>query len=187
LEIGAEIIERIKNGDGEAFRIFYREYFPKIYNYAYRRVKVKETAEDLTEETFFKVFKAFRTFQLKEGFTLDMWIYAVERNVVRDWFRKNVGFKILPLEERFDSAFTPLLNDPYSTAENELVGNYVKSSLKEIPERYRRIIELRFFKGKHIKEIALELKKSEGAVKVLQFRALKALKEKIEEKLRNEQ
>lgn len=185
MKFGQEIVRKIRDGDEEAFKLFYREYFPRVYKYAYRRVKARELAEDLTEETFLKVLRSFKYFELKEGLTLDMWIYAIERNVVRDWFRKNAGFEILPFEEKFENKLLPILQDPYSSAENEVINDYIKESLLELPAQYREVIELRFYRRKSIKSIALELNKSEGAVKVLQFRAIKALKEKIEEKLEN--
>lgn len=186
MKIGNDIIYRIKRGDEEAFILFYREFFPKVYKYAYRRVKTKEIAEDLTQETFLKIFKGLKNFELKEGLMIDMWVYAVERNVIRDWFRKNTGFEILPLEEGFESKLLPLLSDPYSTAENEYVKEILRISLNAIPAQYKEVIEMRFYMHMSIKDISLKLSKTEGAVKVLQFRALKALRDKIKENLKSE-
>ncbi len=184
MKIGSEIIEQIRNGNEEAFRAFYREYFPRVYKYAYRRVKVRELAEDLTSETFIKVMKSFeKGFELREGISLDVWVYAIERNVIRDWFRKNAGFSILPLEEKFESRFASLLEDPYSSAEKEAVNDCLKTALEEIPAQYKALIKMRFFRRMSIKEIASELGKTEGAVKVLQFRAIRALKKKVEDKI----
>lgn len=186
MKIGKDVIDRIKRGDEEAFVLFYREFFPKIYKYAYRRVKTKEIAEDLTQDTFLKIFKGLKNFELREELTIDMWIYAIERNVIRDWFRKNLGFEMLPLEEGFESKLFPLLSDPYSTAESEYVKEILKISLNEIPTQYRAIIEMRFYMHMSIKDISLKLNKTEGAIKVLQFRAVKALRDKIKENLKSE-
>ncbi len=182
-----ELISRIKKGEQNAFKEFYEEFFPRVYKYAERRVKNREVAEDITSETFFKVLKGLSCFVIKGDNALDVWIYSIERNVVRDWFRKNAGVDLLPFEEAFSDVLSSIVDDPYSTAEREEVKEYIVSALEEIPEQYREVIELRFYKMKKIKDIALELEKSVDAVKVTQFRALSALKEKVEEKLHSGQ
>ncbi|MCD6107313.1 MAG: hypothetical protein J7J57_03815 [Caldisericaceae bacterium] len=54
-----------------------------------------------------------------------------------------------------------------------------------MPKQYQEIIKLRFFKKKCIREIAATLGKNEGAIKVMQFRALSALKERVKERIKN--
>jgi len=180
------LIRKITSGDTEAFRKFYKMFFPKVYKYAYRKLQNREQAEDITSETFLKVLKHLKDYRSKIDSGLDIWIYSIERNSIRDWLRKNAGVEILPLEEKWGNVLNPPINDPYVMMERKEIEETVDDALKEIPEQYREIIELRFFKKKCIREIAATLGKKEGAVKVMQFRALNALKEKVKEKMKNE-
>uniref|UniRef100_A0A7C4XZZ9 Sigma-70 family RNA polymerase sigma factor n=1 Tax=Caldisericum exile TaxID=693075 RepID=A0A7C4XZZ9_9BACT len=174
------LIQRLKIGDEVAFREFFNHYYERVFFYAYRRVKMREVAEDITQETFLKFVHTLSSFELKEGYHLDTWIYAIERNTIRDWFRRNLGKEVLSLEEKFNNKFKPILEDPFETAENEEINEVVNKAVEQLNENYRDVIKMRFYEGKSIKEIASLLKKSEDNVKVIQFRALKRLREIIE-------
>lgn len=174
------LIQRLKIGDEVAFREFFNHYYERVFFYAYRRVKMREVAEDITQETFLKFVHTLSSFELKEGYHLDTWIYAIERNTIRDWFRRNLGKEVLSLEEKFSNKFKPILEDPFETAENEEINEVVNKAVEQLNENYRDVIKMRFYEGKSIKEIASLLKKSEDNVKVIQFRALKRLREIIE-------
>jgi RNA polymerase sigma-70 factor (ECF subfamily) len=178
-----KIVSEILNGDEGAFNEFYEEYFPRVYKYAYKRVKSKEAAEDLTSETFVKVLKGLNDFEVRDYGSLDVWIYKIERNAIRDWFRKNIGRETLPFEEEWEEKFFPLLSDPYTTMEVSEIKDFVNAALDEIPSQYKEVIKLRFFERKSLKEIATILNKTEDNVKVLQFRALNVLRKKLKEKL----
>ncbi len=177
------LIRKIISKDERAFRQFYELFFPKVYRYAYRKLQNREQAEDITSETFLKVLKSLGNYESRMSGGLDIWIYSIERNCIRDWFRKNAGVEVLPLEEKWGDVLNPLIEDPYVLMERREIEKTVDEALEEIPGQYRELIELRFFKKKRIKEIAAMLGKNEGAVKVMQFRALNALKEKIKEKM----
>ncbi|BAL81299.1 RNA polymerase sigma factor [Caldisericum exile] len=176
-----KVIERLKSGDEIVFKEFFEFYYDRIFNYAYRRIKMKEIAEDITSETFYKFIKSLPNFELKEGYHIDTWLYAIERNLIRDWFRRNLHKDTLDLEEKFDRAYEPLLRDPYESFANEFISKTIIEALEKLPEQYKEIIKMRFYENKGIKEIADILGKTEVATKVLQFRALKRLKEIIEE------
>jgi RNA polymerase sigma-70 factor (ECF subfamily) len=178
-----KILSEILNGDEAAFDEFYEEYFPKVYKYAYKRVKSREVVEDLTSETFIKVLKGLPHFEVKEYGGLDVWIYKIERNVIRDWFRRNIGKETLPFEEEWENKFFPILNDPYVTMEVSEIRDFINNALDEIPAQYKEIINLRFFGRRSLKEIAMILNKTEDNIKVLQFRALNALRNRLKEKL----
>lgn len=178
-----EIIKKLKDGDEKAFVEFFNYYFERIFNYIYKRVKMREVAEDLTSETFLKFIKSLKNFEIKEGYHLDTWMYAIARNNMRDWFRQNLGHDVLPLEEKFEKAYHPILYDVYGSYTVEDVDQIVNLALSKLPEDYRKVLLMRFYERKSIKEIALVLGKTENVVKVTQFRGLKRLKEIIEELL----
>ena len=178
-------VKKIVSGDEKAFREFYKMFFPKIYKYAYRKLQNREQAEDITSETFFKIFKHLDTYKSRMNEGLDIWVYSIERNTIRDLFRKNTGIEILPLEEKWGNVLLPPIDDPYIMIERKEIEEIINEELQKIPKQYQEIIKLRFFKKKCIREIAATLGKNEGAIKVMQFRALSALKEKVKERIKN--
>jgi RNA polymerase sigma-70 factor (ECF subfamily) len=182
----AELVKRIVKGNESAFREFYERFFEKVYKYAYGKVKNREDAEDITEETFFKAFKGLGNFEEQFEGGLDIWMYSIERNVVRDYFRKRTGYSVLPFEEQWNAILNPPIDDPYVTAEKSEIEKIISESLQELPEQYREVINLRFFKNMSLKEIATLMKRNVGAVKVLQFRAMRKLRAIIKEKMGNE-
>ncbi len=177
------LVKDIVKGKESAFKEFYERFFEKVYKYAYRKVKNRSDAEDITEETFLKALKGFRNFEERFEGGLDVWMYTIERNVVRDYFRKQTGFSVLPFEERWNIILNPPIDDPYVTAEREEIKEIINTSLGDLPEQYREVIELRFFKNMSLKEIANVMGKSVGAVKVLQFRAIQKLRNIVKEKM----
>ncbi|MCD6427979.1 MAG: sigma-70 family RNA polymerase sigma factor [Caldisericaceae bacterium] len=181
-----KLIERLKSGDKDAFNEFYNLFFDKVYRYAYKRVKNREQAEDITSETFLRVIKGLKNFETRMNGGLDIWMYTIERNLIRDFFRKNMGVEILPFEEKWNLLLQPPIDDPYITIERNEIDRIVKESMNELNERYKTVLKCRFYKGMSIKEVASNLGISEANVKVLQFRALKKLKDLIKEKMGNE-
>ncbi len=179
------LIKKIVSGDEKAFREFYKMFFHKIYKYAYRKLQNREQAEDITSETFFKIFKHLDTYESRMNEGLDIWVYSIERNTIRDLLRKNAGVEILPLEEKWGNVLLPIIDDPYIMIERKEIEEIINEELQKIPKQYREIIDLRFFKKKRIREIAATLGKNEGAIKIMQFRALSALKEKVKERIKN--
>ena len=177
------LVKDIVNGKESAFRVFYERFFGKVYKYAYRKVKNRSDAEDITEETFLKALKGFKNFEERFEGGLDVWMYTIERNVVRDYFRKQTGFSVLPFEEKWNMILNPPIDDPYVTVERAEINEIISASLGDLPEQYREIIELRFFKNKSLKEIANIMGKNVGAIKVLQFRAIQKLRNIVKEKM----
>jgi len=178
-----DLIEKLKKHDEKAFEEFFEYFYGRIYNYVYRRIKMVTIAEDITSETFLRFLKSLPDFELKEGYHIDTWVYSIARNLIRDWFRKNLKYEVLPLEEKFNAVYESILYDPYETYASEEINAVIKKALDMLQPNYKEIITLRFYQKKSTKEIAAILNKSEDAVKVLQFRALKKLKEIVEELL----
>jgi len=108
-------------------------------------------AEDITSETFLKFLRSLPTFDLKDDYHLDTWVYSIARNLVRDWFRKNLKYDVLPLEEKFNAAYEAILYDPYETYANEEINAVVKKAIDMLQPSYKEIITLRFYQKKSTK------------------------------------
>lgn len=168
------LISKIKQGDKEAFSEIYHTYLDKIYRFVYFKISSKEETEDIVSEAFFKIFNHLVKSENKID-NLQAFIYQTTRNLISDHYRKN--YSTVPLEklENFlpDNANHHLINDDLRTVEKAL------SSLKD---EYREIIILCYLDQLSAKEAAQILQKPAGTVRVTLHRALKALREKLEEK-----
>ena len=82
----SQIIARIKNGELNQFGTLYDLYIKKIYNFVYYKTMHKETAEDLTSQTFFKALDNIQRFDETKG-SFSSWLYRIARNTVIDYYR----------------------------------------------------------------------------------------------------
>jgi len=81
-----DIIVSCQQGDLEKFSWLYDKYIKKIYDFIYFKTTHKETAEDLTSQTFFKALEKIKTFNSDKG-TFSAWLYQIARNTVIDHYR----------------------------------------------------------------------------------------------------
>jgi RNA polymerase sigma-70 factor (ECF subfamily) len=83
----AELVEKCRRGDREAWEIIVRRRHSRIYNLAYRFTGRFDEAEDLTQEVFLKVYRTLHSYRPESG-ALETWIVRVARNHFIDHYRK---------------------------------------------------------------------------------------------------
>lgn len=168
------ILSRIRYGDKEAFGQVYDLYVDKIYRFIYFRVPSEEIAQDLTSDCFLKVFQ-YLTKDTSRIESLKAFIYQVARNLVIDYYRARDKRPI-----SIENELTYEIAAKESNQEEKIEINFqlkeVERALTQIKDEWREIIILRYIEDYSIKEIAQILEKSEGAIRVLVHRALKALR-----------
>lgn len=151
----------------EELYISFRE---KVERYVQNRVQNKSDAEDLVSDIFEKALKAYATYDRRRG-SLSTWIYTITRNTVYDYYRRRGRF--LPFAEIKEEAQD-------ETAENELLWEEklagLAEALKQLPQRQRDILILRFYYELSPKEIAQRMEISYANVRYLQFTALRSLR-----------
>ena len=81
------LVERSKQGDEEAFGVLVKKYKTKVFNLAYSFSRNRETADDLAQEVFIKVYYALEKFKFKSGF--GTWLYRIAINHFKDYMRKH--------------------------------------------------------------------------------------------------
>ena len=165
------LIERAISGDGEAFGELYSIYLDRIYRYVFYQVRDKMTAEDITEEVFIKAWKALASCKGKER-TFSSWLYRIAHNQLIDSLRKRHGE--LPLQ----SEMTNGLFDR-NQVERELEQQEQLEALAHLPRNQKQVIILKFIEGLDNREIGRIMSKSEGAIRVLQTRALTTLRQRL--------
>ena len=166
------LVEKAAGGNFEAFGKLYSIYLDRIYRYAFYQVKDKMTAEDITEEVFVKAWKAIDSCKGK-GHTFSAWIYRIAHNHIINTFRnmrKCVSMEMENLTE---------LSDPKLEVEMTLDRQELQAVLADLPQNQRQVVILKFIEGLDNREIGQIMKKSEGAIRILQMRALTTLRQKL--------
>lgn len=154
--------------DPARFANLYDRYFLRVYAFALARMGDRSMAEDVTSETFRKAFQNLSSFQWR-GVPFSSWLFRIAANEATDLRAKSGG----------QSALEELREDPVDPA-NELAQVEERVQLFDLvgrlPRDQRQVIVLRFSQEKRLKEIAVAMGRSEGAVKQLQLRALQSLR-----------
>lgn len=171
----ASLIARAQGGDAEAFGRLYERYVTQIYRYLRSRVGNNRDAEDLTEAVFIRSFEALDSYE-ERGYPYSAFLYQVARNVLIDHYRSTS--EEYPLED--SGPFVAPDPDPERRAIEADEADRLLRKMKELPEDYQEVIRLRVLLSLPTATAAEWLDRSEGAVRVLLYRALKALRQLAE-------
>jgi RNA polymerase sigma-70 factor, ECF subfamily len=146
----------------------FSRYIGPVYGFLYARVGNREDAEDLASETF---LKASRQLDMERSeASIVRWLFTVAGTVLADHWRKYYRCgTVLPVDEFHLNAVTGTATTAAEQSERE---RRIASILEALPERYRRVLQLRFLGGFSVLETAQELGVTPGNAKVLQYRAL---------------
>jgi RNA polymerase sigma-70 factor (ECF subfamily) len=155
--------------DPRRFAELYELHFHRVYAYVFRRVERREEAEDLTSEVFHHALAKIRDYEWR-GVPFSAWLIRIAANAITDRWKKTS-------RESDD----PVPDDLEDGAAKDIEACVALSQLvQSLPQDQRRVVELRFAEQKNIREIAQEMRRTEGAIKQLQFRALKKLRAQME-------
>ncbi len=183
------LYSRLKHKDKEAFIKAYDFYIDDIYRFIYFKVNKKEEAEDLTSTVFLKTWNYIQNNNLTNYKTLRSLLYKIARNLVIDHYRER-GRK-MNIVSFNDAAFDNNINAANIIDENqnlfekvELTADFkiIEKKIFELKDEYREVIILRYINELSITDIANILEKSRGNVRVLIYRALKALREMVDQR-----
>ncbi len=182
LNIRKEEIEKLvvlaQKGDHESFSKIYDIYIDHIYRYVYYRVKSAD-AEDLAGTVFMKVWENLRSYKAHKKKSFSAWIFRIAHNLVVDYYRaaKDRDFD----ELKIDTASLDRQHSPIKNTEKVLDNGVLQIAIKKLKRNYQDIIIYKFINEFSNSEIASLLRKSEGSLRILQHRALKALKHELED------
>ena len=163
--------------DPTRFGDLYEIHFELIYAFIVRRVRDRDTAEDLTSDVFYKALANLQNYEWR-GAPFAAWLIRIAANVVADELKRSAGAKLAARE-----IWNPK-DLQVTTAEPNLEAIEPSDRLfrfvNDLPADQRRVIFERFVEQKGIREIAQQLGRTEGAVKQVQFRALQGLRKQME-------
>jgi RNA polymerase sigma-70 factor (ECF subfamily) len=162
---------KFRDGDPEAVRAVYRTYGGLVYAVAYRVLGDRLLAEEATQQTFLKAWRAADS--LDESRELGPWLATIARRVAIDLYRSEARRIADPIES-VTSADPALVSRPTS-AEALYEAWEVRRAVGELPPEEREIVRLQHFEGLSQTQISERLKLSVGTVKSRSFRAHKRL------------
>jgi len=178
----AELIEGSKHGDDHAFRELMERYIAPIFNFSRQYSKAEEDAEDITQDTFFKVWRHMKKFDTKKPFK--PWLYAIARNTALDHIKKKRASAFSELDnDDADLHFADTLEDgtPLQTElfENgELVAE-VAEAMDDLHPDHRAVLVMRYREEMSFNEIADIMDKPMNTVKSWHHRALGKIRPRL--------
>lgn len=164
------------------FSEIYDQSIDKIYRFVYLKVNSREIAEDLCSETFLRGWEAFKASQNQNKPKIEnpsAFLYKIARNLITDHYREKGKAQIISVENT--RIVDPRVNLEEKAALNSEMER-VRLALVNIKEDYQDVIIWSYLDQLSGAEIAQILDKSEGAVRVMLHRALKALQNELNQK-----
>lgn len=164
------LVERAKH-DKEAFGVLFNEYFSLILNYVFRRIGIKEDAEEITEEVFFKALNSIKTYK-DRGIPYSSYLMRIAINEVNYYLKRRKKIILVENPKNFSKKYT---HD-----EKKMKFMIIQRALLKLPLKYQTVISLKYFEKMKIKEIAKILNENENTVKTLLRRGIDRLRREIE-------
>jgi RNA polymerase sigma-70 factor (ECF subfamily) len=168
-----------KAGDRGAMRELYERNRSRIFSLAYRYTGNVSDAEDILQDSFIKAFASLQKCKLNENSYFASWLYRIAINCSMDHFRRL----------RRHGNTVALDDDPLKTIEDPVTPekefaraearNLVQRGVKNLSQRRRMIVVLRYYQQLKIAEIAAAMGCSEGNIKKQLFQALRHLREEL--------
>jgi len=174
----ARLVARALRGDREAFGDLYERHLAGLYRYVFYRVGDAHEAEDVTELIFLKAWQALDRYQ-PGGAPFRAWLYRIAHNTLVDRART-----LHPASDLNDDHADPRLeaSPEYVAAQREQQLT-VAEALRQLDPAQQQVLTLRFVSELSHAETAKVMNRTEGAVRVLQHRALTALRRLLERRL----
>jgi RNA polymerase sigma-70 factor (ECF subfamily) len=167
--------------DREAFGYLYDRYVEQVYQFIYRRVKDHSTAEDLTARVFFRALDQLPRFEWR-GIPFGGWLIRIAANLIHDYHgdvQRHVSLDEWAEGEMAIASSDPPLEEQYASRQ---AANSLWQEVSSLPMAEQQVLVHRFARDLSIREIADILGRTEGAVKQLLFRAVKRLRQRIQDK-----
>jgi RNA polymerase sigma-70 factor (ECF subfamily) len=158
--------------DPQAFALLYRRYVRPLYQYLYHRVGNPQEAEDLTASTFGKALAGIERYHEQGSFPA--WLFGIARHTLQDYQRHR-----RPAVDV--AAVAGALVDPAASPESQALqaeeAHLLRRLVDQLPADQQEAVMLRYFGGLATADIAVLLRRREGAVRALLHRAIVALRE----------
>mgnify|MGYP001037994678 CR=1 FL=1 len=164
------LLEQAQGGDADALNEVFRHEWRSIFGLAYAALHDRGDAQDVTQEAFLRALRHLDQFQ-QRGIPFHAYLATIARNLIRDRWRGLVAATVplqrIELIEPDDVDTAVIMTDEHA---------HLRGILARLPEDYQTIIRLRVLEERPTEEVAALMERSPGAVRVLQHRAIVALR-----------
>ncbi len=161
-----KLVERCLQGDDAAWEAIVTTYARRIYNLCYRYTGRTDEAEDLTQESFIRIYQNLKTFRPEAG-NLVNWILKVARNLIIDHYRQTRRFQHAAGSEEMETMnhSDEKLPDAHRLVEQSEASRFLRDGLQALSPELKEAVILRDLEGMAYQEIAQLLNVPEGTVK----------------------
>jgi RNA polymerase sigma-70 factor (ECF subfamily) len=176
-----QLLKSAQDGDTEAFGRLYERYADRVFRFLFAHVDNRLDAEDLTEDVFLRVWRSLPNYR-EQGVPFLAYLFRIARNALIDHYRRSgltknqVSIEDLSLHDGNPG--------PGESAISSLEREELRVSLEQLRDDYRTVLVLRFLSELSPEETAQVMGRTPGAVRVLQHRALSALRSMLDGSLR---
>ena len=185
-----ELINELKTGNADAFKVLVEEYQNKIINICFGFVHNREDAEDISQEVFMEVYNSITHF--RGDSKLSTWLYRISVNKSLDFIRKKNRKKrfakfqnLLGFERTIEEMPESKLTNPHTILENKERVQILNETVEKLPQNQKIVFILSKYEGFKNKEIAKVMNTSLSSVESLMHRAKKNLKIKLYDYYKN--
>lgn len=174
----ARLVKQAKQGELSAFGELYDQYADAVFRFLYARVNTRMDAEDLTSEVFLRAWRSLSRYR-HQGHAFSAYLFQIARNLLIDYYRRSDRVEAISEGEmrRLEDEDA----GPSAKVVQQLEHEKLRETLGQLREDYRTVLMLRFVSGFSSRETAEAMERSSGAVRVLQHRALAALRDLLEQ------
>lgn len=173
----AALVELARDGDAEAFGQLYDHYVTSVYRFTYARTGSQHLAEDFTSETFTRALRSIKKFKW-QGHEFGAWLTAIARNLIADHFKSRRHRSEVVTETLPDTPDGS--SEPAQKAVESMRREVLMCAVNSLPAKQRDCVLMRFVQGMSVDETAKVLGRSHGAIRQLQFRAIRKLAQELD-------
>ncbi|MBT2210235.1 sigma-70 family RNA polymerase sigma factor [Actinomadura sp. NEAU-AAG7] len=175
------LVLRARDGDAEAFGSLYDHYVELVYRYVYYRVGAHSLTEDLTSETFLRALRRMPDFRW-QGKDFGAWLVTIARNLVTDHFKSGRYRLEVCTAEQVEPDLPQ--EGPERAVIEAMTNRTLLTAVRRLGSEQQECVVLRFLHGLSVAETALVMGKKPGAIKALQYRAVRSLARMLPDDLR---
>lgn len=173
-DIDSVLIEKAKNGNKGAFSILVNKYYPRVYATLFSFTKSKEDSEDLSQQTFIKVWQQLESFRGDSAFFT--WVYRIAINLAKN-FVASSGYKKQKINTSIEQAEIDIssFEDIESAVIHKQSLKEIKNFINTLPESLKTAFTLREVEGRSYEDISVITDTPIGTVRSRIFRARESI------------
>jgi RNA polymerase sigma-70 factor (ECF subfamily) len=175
------LIRRCQKGDRLAIEALIRRYQNYVYRLCFLVMRSEQDAEDMTQETFIRAFRALPRYEIREGISFEAWLYRIAVNACRSRMRRK-WYQVLPWPDPAPQLVGESEEQPDRLLLQVEQRDEMLAAIDSLGEKHRLVVILRYYAGLSNEEIAQTLNIPSGTVRSRLHVARHRLKEMLEQK-----